>query len=154
MHGKKAPGFKLKDQNGDTRSLTEFAGKWLVIYFYPKDNTPGCTTQACSLRDERELIANQTDAEIIGISKDSVDSHKKFADKYSLNFTLLSDPEGKVIEAYGAWGKKMFGKEGVLRQTFIVNPEGFVAKEYKRAKPIGHGKQILDDLKKLQKTPR
>ena len=144
-----APGFKLKDIAGNIRTLDEYAGKWVVLYFYPKDDTPGCTAQACSLRDARDDLASMG-AEIIGISKDDANSHEKFRAKYALNFSLLTDPEGKTIEAYGAWGKKMYGREGILRKTFIINPSGQVVKVYGRVTPIGHGKQVIEELKRLQ----
>lgn len=145
----KAPHFALTDNNGDQHNLEDYKGKWVVLYFYPKDDTPGCTTEACSLRDARDDIA-ELGAEIIGISKDQASDHEKFKAKYSLNFTLLSDPEGKVIEAYGAWGKKMFGREGILRKTFIIDPNGMVQKVYGRVTPLGHGEQVLEQLKLLQ----
>jgi peroxiredoxin Q/BCP len=144
-----APDFTLKSELGNQRSLADYKGKWLVLYFYPKDDTPGCTTEACSLRDVRDDIA-ALGAEIVGISADEASSHEKFKAKYSLNFALLSDPKKKVIEAYGAWGKKMFGKVGILRRTFIINPEGTVVKVYGRVTPLGHGEQIIADLTKLQ----
>lgn len=143
--------FSLADETGRVRTLDDYAGKWVVLYFYPKDDTPGCTTQACSLRDARDDIA-ALGAEVIGISGDDVSSHDTFKAKYSLNFTLLSDPDKKVITAYGAWGKKMFGKEGILRKTFIINPDGQVAKVYGRATPLGHGEQVVEGLKRLQNT--
>lgn len=144
-----APQFTLPDESGVERSLSGYAGKWVVLYFYPKDDTPGCTTQACSLRDARDDLA-ELGAEVIGVSKDDAESHEKFKDKYSLNFTLLADPEGEVIESYGAWGKKQFGEEGILRKTFIINPSGQVVKVYGRATPLGHGKKVFEDLKGLQ----
>ena len=146
-----APDFTLNDSNGDSHSLGEYAGKWVVLYFYPKDDTPGCTAEACSLRDARDDIAEQG-AEIIGVSKDDASTHDKFKAKYSLNFTLLSDPEGMVISSYGAWGKKMFGNEGILRKTFIINPDGIVVKIYGRVTPTGHGEQVVEELKKLQSS--
>lgn len=145
-----APSFMLPDLAGDSRSLEEFRGKWVVLYFYPKDDTPGCTTQACSLRDARDVLA-EMGAEIVGISKDDANSHEKFKAKYALNFTLLTDADGTVLEKYGAWGKKMFGKEGILRKTFIINPEGQVVKVYGRATPMGHGESVIAALKELQK---
>jgi thioredoxin-dependent peroxiredoxin len=148
-----APSFSLLDSQGTARRLEDYAGKWIVLYFYPKDDTPGCTTQACSLRDARDDIA-ALGAEIIGISKDDASAHEKFKAKHSLNFTLLSDPDGTVIEAYGAWGKKMFGKEGILRKTFIINPEGIVKKVYGRATPLGHGEQVKEELERLQSTDK
>ncbi len=144
-----APDFSLKDSNGTLHALKDYAGKWVVLYFYPKDDTPGCTTQACSLRDARDTLA-EMGAEIIGISKDDPSSHEKFKQKYSLNFTLLVDTEARTINDYGAWGPKMFGKEGILRKTFIINPEGQVVKVYGRATPLGHGEAVIEALKKLQ----
>lgn len=146
-----APEFTLSGVDGISRSLSDFRGRWVVLYFYPKDDTPGCTTQACSLRDARDTLADMG-AEIVGISKDEPASHEKFKAKYSLNFTLLSDPEGKVIESYGAWGPKMFGREGILRKTFIIDPSGQVLKIYGRATPLGHGDQVIEALQKLQET--
>lgn len=144
-----APDFTLKDSDGNQRSLAGYRGKWLVLYFYPKDETPGCTTEACSLRDARDDIA-ALGAEIVGISRDDASSHEKFKAKHTLNFTLLSDPDHEVMDAYGAWGKKMFGKEGVLRKTFIINPDGQVVKVYGRVTPLGHGEQIIADIRALQ----
>lgn len=144
-----APDFTLLDGDGNSVSLTQFAGGWIVLYFYPKDDTPGCTIEACSLRDARDDLAD-LGAEVIGISKDDPSSHEKFKAKHSLNFTLLSDPEGAVIEAYGAWGPKMFGKVGILRKTFLIDPSGTVRKVYGRVTPLGHGDQVITELKKLQ----
>mgnify|MGYP004417309071 FL=1 len=144
-----APSFLLPDEAGKIHHLTDYAGKWVVVYFYPKDDTPGCTVEACSLRDARDDIA-ALGAEIIGISQDDAPSHEKFKAKHSLNFTLLTDKDRKVIELYGAWGKKMFGKEGILRKTFIINPEGVVVKVYGRVTPLGHGEKIVQDIKDLQ----
>lgn len=145
----RAPDFTLKDENGTLHSLENYKGKWLVLYFYPKDDTPGCTAEACSFRDARDDIT-ALDAEVIGISKDEASQHEKFKAKHSLNFSLLSDPEGKTIEDYGAWGKKMFGREGILRRTFIINPEGTVVKVFGRVTPLGHGDQVVKTLKQLQ----
>lgn len=144
-----APDFTLQDPKGEGHSLRDYQGKWVVLYFYPKDDTPGCATEACSLRDARDDIA-AVGAEIIGISKDGASDHEKFKAKYSLNFTLLSDPGGKVITDYGAWGKKMFGQEGILRKTFLIDPNGMVQKVYGRVTPLGHGEQVLEQLKVLQ----
>ncbi len=144
-----APDFSLNDINGQAHTLGEYKGKWVVLYFYPKDDTPGCTTQACSLRDARDTLA-EMGVEIVGISRDDPNSHEKFKAKYSLNFTLLTDAEAKTINDYGAWGKKMFGNEGILRKTFIINPEGKVVKVYGRATPLGHGEAVIAELKKLQ----
>jgi len=144
-----APDFTLQDEQHAARSLKDYRGQWVALYFYPKDDTPGCTVEACSLRDARDDIA-EFGAEIIGISKDDASSHDKFKAKHLLNFTLLSDPEGTVIEAYGAWGKKQFGREGILRKTFIINPDGDVVKVFGRVTPLGHGDQVIETLKKLQ----
>jgi len=150
---KQAPNFSLPDQDGDVKTLVDYSGKWLVLYFYPKDNTPGCTTEACSFRDERDAIADFGNAEVVGVSKDTVKSHKKFIDEHHLNFTLLSDTEHKTIEAYDSWKlKKFMGKEylGTERNTFIIDPEGNIAKEYRGVNPTDHAVQIIDDLKTLQ----
>lgn len=150
---KRAPDFTLLDQNEKPHSLSDYLGKWVVLYFYPKDDTPGCTAEACSFRDERDAIAEFGNAVVIGISMDSPKSHKKFADKYGLNFTLLSDPDHKVIESYSSWKlKKLFGKSfmGIIRSTFIINPDGFIAKEYPKVDPKKHAIEIIEDLKLLQ----
>lgn len=144
-----AADFSLKDQDGKVKTLKDFAGSWLVLYFYPKDDTPGCTTEACSLRDANDELIS-LGAQVVGISKDEPESHLKFKAKHKLNFTLLSDPTGKAIQAYGAWGKKMFGREGILRKTFIINPSGEIVKTYGRVTPLGHGEQVIAELKKLQ----
>lgn len=149
----KAPDFQLPDQQGAMKSLTSYAGKWVVLYFYPKDDTPGCTKEACSFRDEREAIAEFGNAEVIGISKDSVKSHAKFADKYGLNFTLLSDESAETIDAYGAWQlKKFMGREymGIQRMTVIINPSGYIAKTYPKVDPKKHAAEITSDLRQLQ----
>lgn len=144
-----APDFSLPDENGNQHSLKDFAGQWLVMYFYPADDTPGCTIEACSIRDARDDIA-ALGAQVVGVSKDDAAAHEKFKAKHSLNFTLLTDPEKVAINAYGAWGKKQFGMEGILRKTFIINPDGQVVKVYGRVVPLGHGQQIVAELQKLQ----
>lgn len=143
-----APDFNLPDESGKIWSLKDFNGQWLVLYFYPEDDTPGCTLQACSLRDARDDLL-ELGAIVVGVSKDSVNSHDLFKSKHSLNFTLLSDTNKQAICAYGAWGKKMFGHEGVLRKTFLIDPKGQVQKVYGRAIPVGHGVKVLEDLKLL-----
>jgi peroxiredoxin Q/BCP len=145
----KAPAFTLNDSEGTSTSLSDFSGKWLVLYFYPKDDTPGCTTEACSMRDARDEIA-KLGAEVVGVSMDEATLHERFKAQYKLNFKLLSDPEKKAIVAYDAWGKKMFGREGILRKTFIINPQGMVVKVYRRVIPLGHGEQIVHALTELQ----
>lgn len=151
----KAPDFSLQDQNGQTKTLQNYSGKWVVLYFYPKDDTPGCTTEACTFRDERDVIAELGKAEVIGISKDSVASHKKFADKYNLNFTLLSDESMDTIKAYNAWGERsMYGKVymGIIRSTFIIDPRGNIVKHYPKVTPKNHAAEIIKDLQSLQKN--
>lgn len=144
----RAPGFSLPDQNEKIHTLEEFNGKYLLIYFYPKDDTPGCTKEACNFRDGISKLSKRG-IEIVGISKDSVSSHKKFADKYKLNFTLLSDPGHKVIEAYGAWGiKKFMGKEyeGAKRNTYLIDGSGEIIKSYENVNPLSHFENIIKDL--------
>ena len=144
-----APDFSLPDPDGNVKTLADFRGSWLVLYFYPKDDTPGCTVEACSLRDMHADIT-ALGAQVVGVSMDDPTSHAKFQAKYSLNFTLLSDHERTAIDAYGAWGKKMFGKEGILRRTFLINPDGQVVKVWGKVTPVGHGEQIVAELKKQQ----
>lgn len=149
----KAVTFGLKDQDGKIRTLSEFKGKWVVLYFYPKDNTPGCTKEACNFRDSFHELQS-LGAQILGVSKDSVASHKKFADKYSLNFPILSDESLEIIKAYGAWGRKKFmGRdyEGTLRNTYLIDPTGNIVKEYKKVNPLTNASEIISDLKNLQK---
>ncbi len=146
-----APTFALPDQTGTIRTLADYAGQWLVIYFYPKDDTPGCTKEACSFRDVYSEL-EKAGVGVVGISKDSVRSHAKFAEKYHLNFSLLADVSAEVIKAYGAWGPKKFaGREfdGIVRTTVLVNPDGQIAKVYPDVTPEGHGEQILADVAAL-----
>lgn len=146
--GTKAPDFALQDQDGATHRLSEYAGKKVILYFYPKDNTPGCTKQACGFS---ELYPQFTEkgAVVLGVSKDSVASHKKFQEKYGLNFTLLSDPELEVIQAYGVWQeKKNYGKVsmGVVRSTYLIDEQGYVEKVYKSVKAAENPAQMLGVL--------
>ena len=148
----KAPDFTLPDQDNKQHSLADYRGKWLVLYFYPKDNTAGCTLEACSFRDERDFIIARG-AEVVGVSKDSVKSHAQFAEKHNLNFVLLSDESTDMIKAYDAWGlKKFMGREfeGIIRKTVIINPEGEIVKEYPKVTPLGHAGRIIKDLDELQ----
>jgi thioredoxin-dependent peroxiredoxin len=145
-----APDFTLPDQNGKMHSLKDYAGKWLIIYFYPMDDTSGCTKEACNFRDARATIGQLSGAAVVGISKDSVESHKKFAAKYDLNFPILSDPEHEVIKAYGAWGISIKTPLGTHRDTVIVDPEGQTVKEYRGVDPATHAGEIIADLKALQ----
>lgn len=150
-----APDFNLQDQTGTNRTLQDYAGKWLVLYFYPKDDTPGCTTEACNFRDARDSIATLGNAEVVGISRDSVRKHANFAAKHNLNFTLLSDPQADTIKAYNSWGeRKLFGRIflGILRNTYIISPDGQIVKEYLGVDPNTHAAQIIQDLTALQKT--
>jgi len=138
----KAPDFKLLNQNDKEVSLGDYAGKWLVLYFYPKDDTPGCTNEACDFTDGLADFASIA-AEVIGVSPDSTESHRKFIAKYNLGLTLLSDPDKVTLQAYGAWGvKKLYGKEyeGVIRSTFIIAPDGTIAAKWGKVKVRGKRK--------------
>jgi peroxiredoxin Q/BCP len=144
--------FSLPDQTGATRHLADFAGGWLVVYFYPEDDTPGCTTEACGFRDYAADLREQG-LQVVGISPDSVASHAKFAAKYHLNFPLLADESRETLKAYGAWGpKQSFGHhhEGVLRKTFLINPAGEIVREYPNVTPEGHAELILKDYKEMR----
>lgn len=147
--GLAAPDFTLLDQEGVEHTLSSYAGSRVLIYFYPKDDTPGCTKQACGLRDAMPAFAN-VDAVVFGISGDSVKSHKKFAEKYGLPFTLLADEDHAVSEAYGVWGtKKMMGLEyqGIKRTSFLISADGKIEKVYENVKPELHADQVLADLR-------
>jgi peroxiredoxin Q/BCP len=146
--GKKAPPFTLESDDGSKLSLSQLKGKNVVLYFYPRDNTPGCTLEAQDFNKALKKI-EQRGAVVLGVSKDSIASHCKFRDKYKLKFPLLSDPEGKVIEQYGAWGEKnMYGKKsmGIIRTTVIVGPDGKVAKVFPKVRVKGHVDQVLAAL--------
>lgn len=143
--GDKAPGFTLTDETGSEVSLSDFAGKKVVVYFYPKDDTPGCTKEACSFRDNYDAILEKG-AVVMGISPDDEASHGKFKSKFDLPFYLLADPQRKAIEAFGAWGeKKMYGKtyEGVIRSTFVVGEDGTIVKAWPKVKPAEHAEEVL-----------
>jgi len=145
----KAADFSLPDQTGQIHTLAQYKGKWVILYFYPKDDTPGCTKEACNFRDNIAEF-QKMGVVILGVSKDSVESHKKFADKYHLNFTLLSDESTDMIKAYNSWGEKKFlGKTftGVLRNTYLINPSGEIAKVYESVNPLVHAGEILTFLK-------
>ena len=146
--GTKAPDFTLPDQNGDLHSLSEYRGKKVILYFYPKDNTPGCTKQACGFA-ERYPQFIEKGAVVLGISKDSVASHKKFEEKYGLPFTILSDPELVAIQAYDVWQeKKNYGKTyiGVVRTTYLIDEEGKIAKAFDKVKAADNPEQMLGEL--------
>ncbi|SHG52984.1 thioredoxin-dependent thiol peroxidase [Ornithinibacillus halophilus] len=147
--GKQAPSFTLPNQEGKEVSLSNFKGKHVVLYFYPKDMTPGCTTEACDFRDNHESFG-ELDAVIIGVSPDPVERHQKFIDKHDLPFLLLADEEHKVAEDYGVWKlKKNFGKEymGIERSTFIIDKDGVLQKEYRKVKVAGHVEEALQFIK-------
>lgn len=151
--GSKAPDFRLPDQDGREVALSDFAGQWLVLYFYPRDDTPGCTVEACDftagLADFEKL-----DAVVLGCSPDSPESHRKFIAKYNLKLTLLSDPEHKLLQAYGAWGEKtLYGKTsvGVIRSTAIIDPAGCIAHHFPKVTAQGHAAEVQAKLTELRK---
>lgn len=149
--GTKAPDFTLETDHGGKISLASLKGKKVVLYFYPKDDTPGCTRESCDFRDLHPDFSG-INAEIIGISKDSVSSHDKFKSKYDLNFTLAADPERKAIEAYGVWKEKsMYGKTtmGVERSTFLIDEQGVVRQAWRKVKVDGHASEVLEAAKAL-----
>jgi thioredoxin-dependent peroxiredoxin len=146
-----APEFRLADENGVERSLSDYRGKAVVLYFYPKDDTPGCTTEACAFRDDYGAY-DQAGVTILGVSPDSSKSHTKFKEKYHLPFSLLADEDHAVCAAYGAWGlKKNYGREyeGAFRTTFLIGPDGMILKVWENVKPDGHSVEILGALKSL-----
>ena len=148
--GMKAPSFTLSNKDGNMISLEDFAGRKIILYFYPKDNTPGCTRQACAFAANFEKF-KETDAVVIGISKDSAASHRKFAEKYNLPFILLSDPDLQAIQAYGVWQeKKLYGKVsmGVVRTTYIIDENGTIEKVMPKVKPDTNAAEILEYLEK------
>jgi peroxiredoxin Q/BCP len=143
--GMPAPPFEGVDQNGNSIRLQDLRGRKVILYFYPKDDTPGCTKEACNLRDNYVAL-QEAGYTIIGVSADTIESHKKFAEKYKLPFSLLADPEKKIISAYQAWGKKkLYGKEyeGTLRITYIIDENGIISRIIKNVKPEQHASQIL-----------
>jgi thioredoxin-dependent peroxiredoxin len=146
--GAKAPAFSLESAEGDKVSLADFKGQKVVLYFYPKDDTPGCTLEAQAFRDALPRFKRKK-AVVLGVSRDSTASHCRFRDKYGLNFPLLSDPVGKVIQAYGAWGEKnMYGKKsmGIIRTTVVIDADGKVARIFPKVKVTGHAEAVLDTL--------
>ena len=147
--GTQAPDFTLLDQDGTAHTLGQYRGKWVLVYFYPKDDTPGCTKEACAIRDADPDLSS-LGAVVLGISADSVKSHKKFAEKYGLTFPILADEDRVAIDAYGVWGdKKFMGREyeGILRTSFLIDPEGVIRKVYENVKPEVHAAEVLQDLK-------
>ena len=146
-----APEFSLLDQNGHPCALADFLGKWVVLYFYPKDDTPGCTKEACGFRDGFARF-KQAGIVVLGVSADSVKKHAKFVEKYELPFLLLADENRVVVEQYGVWAKKKFmGREymGILRTTFLIDPAGKIAKIYENVKPEGHAEEVLAEVLRL-----
>jgi thioredoxin-dependent peroxiredoxin len=151
--GSPAPAFTLPDQNGKPVSLASHRGKWVVLYFYPKDGTPGCTTEACEFRDNI-FAFRDAGAVILGISVDNVESHKEFASEHRLPFTLLADSEKQVARTYGVLHRMLGVMELARRETFIVDPQGRIARHYREVDPGSHSKQVLADLKTLQGAAR
>ncbi|MDB5106777.1 MAG: AhpC/TSA family protein [Fibrobacteres bacterium] len=147
--GSKAPAFKLSDDSGKTVSLSDFKGKKVILYFYPKDSTPGCTTESCDFRDNLNRFA-KSGAAVLGVSADSVDSHRRFKEKQGLNFPLLSDPDHKALDAYGVWQEKsLYGRRfmGIVRTTFVIDEEGKIARVFPKVKVGGHVDEVLAALK-------
>ncbi len=150
--GDPAPGFELPDQNGDVHSLEDYRDEWVALYFYPKDDTPGCTTEACEFRDDIFKF-RRMGAQVIGVSLDDEESHKEFAEKYDLPFPLLADTEGTTAQAYGV-KKKWLGVISIAdRQTFLIDPQGHIAKHYEDVDPATHSAEILADLAELTGIP-
>ncbi|MBN1212145.1 MAG: thioredoxin-dependent thiol peroxidase [candidate division Zixibacteria bacterium] len=149
--GGKAPDFTLQDQQGKKVRLSDFTGQWVVLYFYPKDNTSGCTTEACNFSDNT-VTFEDINTIVLGVSPDSVKSHENFTAKYDLKITLLSDPDHKVLEKYGVWQKKkMYGREyyGVVRSTFLIDPDGKIAHIWEKVKVAGHVNEVLKKYAEL-----
>lgn len=149
--GSVAPDFSLPDQEGKTHTLSDYRGKWVLLYFYPKDDTPGCTIEACTIRDQFKDF-NAIGAVVLGVSTDSVESHKKFAEKFELPFTLLADAHKEVVGRYGVFGEKKFmGKTymGTKRTSVLIDPHGKIAKVYENVKPEIHAGEVIADLRSL-----
>lgn len=151
--GATAPDFTLPDQDGNTHALSSYRGAWVLLYFYPKDDTPGCTIEACTIRDQFKDF-QKINAVVLGVSTDSVKSHKKFKEAYQLPFTLLADEHKEVVGQYGVFQeKKMYGRTymGTLRTSFLIDPEGKIAKVYQKVKPEVHAAEVFADLKAFAK---
>lgn len=154
--GDKAPDFELQDQNHRIHKLSQYKGEWILLYFYPKDDTPGCTKEACSIRDNFPNF-NALKTAVLGVSVDSPKSHKNFHEKYALPFTLLADEDKKVVNLYDVWKKKKFmGKEytGTVRSSFLIDPKGKIFKIYENVKPENHAQEVLKDIKNKSATLR
>ena len=148
--GEKAPNFTLPDETGQDRSLSEFKGRYVLLYFYPKDDTPGCTTEACNFRDDYSQY-QEADVQILGVSPDTSTSHAKFKEKYQLPFPLLADEDHKVCDLYRVWGpKKSFGKEydGVHRTTYLIDPERIIQTVFQKVSPAKHSSEVLAEINK------
>lgn len=146
-----APKFSLPDETGKIHSLSDFKGKYVLLYFYPKDDTPGCTTEALCMRDRMNDL-KKADIQVLGVSADDEKSHMKFKEKYHLNFPLLADVNKKVIQDYDVWKEKsMYGKKymGIMRESFLIDPKGIVVKHYEKVKPAEHAEEVLADVKKM-----
>ena len=150
--GSDAPSFNLQDQNGDWHKLEDYSGQWLAVYFYPRDDTPGCTTEACNFRDNIYAF-KAIDAAVVGISVDDVESHKEFSDKYKLPFTILADEDSKTAAAYGVLRDYKLVKLA-SRQSFLIDPAGKVAKHYAKVDPDSHTDEVLTDIKALMEAPK
>ena len=148
--GSPAPEFKLQDQNGKWHELKDYRGKWVALYFYPKDQTPGCTTQACEFRDNI-FAFREAGAQILGVSVDDVESHKKFSEKHSLPFPILADSTKETTKKYGVLKSYLGTMELAKRDTFLIDPQGRIAKHYNDVDPKGHSQLVLNDIKELQK---
>lgn len=152
--GKKAPDFKLKDQDDEVRSLADYKGQWVLLYFYPKDMTPGCTTEAKCFRDKLNYL-KKLGVQVLGVSADDVESHVKFANAYKLNFPLLADVDKKVINKYGVWTEKsMYGKTymGIRRDSFLIDPKGKIVKHYIKVSPSDHPGEVAKDVKEIEEA--
>ena len=150
--GELAPDFSLPDQDGTVRRLADYRGQWVLVYFYPRDATPGCTLEACAMRDSA-VTFKKMKLQVLGISTDKVASHRKFADKQTLNFPILADENKEVVNLYGVWApKKFMGREflGTLRQSVLIAPDGRVAKVYEAVRPAQHAEEVIGDAKELQ----
>jgi len=151
--GMPAPEFSLQDESGNLFRLTDFRGKTILLYFYPKDDTPGCTKEACNFRDDYSAY-QEAGVTILGISPDTAKSHAKFKSKYELPFTLLADPEHQIASKYGVWGRKKFmGREydGILRTTFLIGPDSQILKVFENVKPTDHSAEVLAELERIRK---
>lgn len=146
--GDEAPDFTLKDQHGKEHTLSKYRGNRVLLYFYPKDNTPGCTAEACEMRDNI-MNFEASNIQVLGVSTDSVSSHKKFSEKYDLPFPILADEKKEVVRAYGVWGPRQFmgqAYEGIARTSFLIDPEGKIEKVYEQVRPAKHAGEVLSDV--------